>query len=474
MSLINQMLQDLEARGKQGQTVAPMPTEVRPVLPPPRTNQMWIVVLGLALLLLVLVIWMVPRQNRGPAPHNMVPEPPATIPPVARTAPAQPVAQATPVAATPAAQATPVATLPAAQATPVATMPAAPSPQNTRAPLSTARASSPTASSPTATVPDSTGPSGAVAGLTSEAGTSNANGKAQGSPVDGPPLILKLIPELTSLTRPENAKVPGKPKAGHPSGAESAFIDVVAPGQARSVANNATAPSERNARAAVAPTGTANDAGKQTNTSRPSAPADNSIKLVRQPLSPQQRAENEYRKALQAQQAGRQQEAMTYLEQALQFDHQHTAARQAMVAWLLEQGQRPQAIAKLQEGLGHDPAQSGLAMILARLQVDQGDVKTALDTLNRSLPYTLGRADYQAFMAALLQREGRHKEAILRYQNALAINPDSAVWWMGIAISLQAEQQKAAARESFSRARGIGGLSPELQAFVEQRISQLQ
>lgn len=440
MSLINQMLQDLEARGKQGQTVAPMPTEVRPVLPPPRTSQMWMVVLGLALLLLVLVIWMVPRQSRSPVSHSALSEPQIAV------APAVAGGASTPVRPSNTGQAVLV---PAAPATPAIAPPGS-------AVALQANSSSDATASTSAAV--SISPS-----LSSDAAGRKGNGKAS----DRTPLNLKLIPELTSLTRLENARIADKPKPGSVSATEPAFVDVVAPGARKSAAGAVAA-------GHVAPTGAGQShVASQAATAAPLTGSD-SIKLIRQPLTPQQRAENEYRKAMQAQQAGRTQEAMTYLEQALQFDRLHSAARQAMVAWLLEQEQRPQAILKLQEGLGHDPAQSGMAMILARLQVDQGEVKAALDTLNRSLPYTLGRADYQAFMAALLQREARHKEAILRYQNALAIDPDKAVWWMGIGISLQAEQQKAAAREAFSRARGIGGLSPELQAFVEQRISQLQ
>ena len=445
MSLINQMLQDLEARGKQGQTVAPMPTEVRPVLPPVRTSQLWIVVLGLALLLLVLVIWMVPRQSRSPASHSPLAEPQIVVTPA--------VAGATSTQVRPSNAGQPVL-LPAVPVTPVVATPPAPA-------VAAQANSSPDATSII------TASTSAAASIAPSPSTGVAGRKDNGKAPDRTPLNLKLIPELTSLTRLESARIADKPKPGSVSTTEPAFVDVVAPGPRKSAAS-AAAP-ER-----VARTGVAQTAAASTAATVASLTGSDSIKLIRQPLTPQQRAENEYRKAMQAQQAGRTQEAMTYLEQALQFDRQHSAARQAMVAWLLEQGQRAQAMVKLQEGLGHDPAQSGLAMILARLQVDQGEVKAALETLNRSLPYTLGRADYQAFMAALLQREARHKEAILRYQNALAIDPDKAVWWMGIGISLQAEQQKAAAREAFSRARGIGGLSPELQAFVEQRISQLQ
>lgn len=425
MSLINQMLQDLEARSKKGQTVPPMPSAVRPIAPAPllAVNPMWLVVFGLALLLLVLVVWVVPRQMKGAAPA-VAPRPLVVVSAGSAAASAQ---VATPLPVKPKA----AASVASGERTPAPELPANVDEQGGKSERALARALVEPPAAP-----------------------------GQGTQ----PLSLKLMPELASLTRPASAK-PAQ------TNGKDRFIDVEsASGKA---ARLAMAASTASASTASAPRTVA----KNTAADGPPAPAgnaDNGIKLTRQPVSARQSAESEYRKALQAQQQGRQPEAMALLTHALQIDSAHLDARQTMVAWLLEQGQRAQALRVLQEGLGHDPAQPALAMILARLQVDQGDAKAALDTLNRSLAWTLGRADYQAFMAALLQREGRHKEAILRYQNALALTPDSAVWWMGLGISFQAEGQKANAREAFERARNNPGLTPELLAFVAGRISQLQ
>jgi MSHA biogenesis protein MshN len=266
-------------------------------------------------------------------------------------------------------------------------------------------------------------------------------------------LKLRLIPELKLLVQDR----PLKPE--HPAPAR---------------APDADAPAVARAPAATHPRGESSNKASAANPVL--AGSTEGVKQIK-PLSAQQRAENEYRRALQAQQQGRLPEAMAALEQALQIDRQHTAARQTLVAWLLEQGQREQAMRHLKDALAHDPGQAGLAMILARLQVDQGQVALALATLQRSLPYTLEGADYHAFMAALLQRQQNHKGAIEHYQIALRLQPEHALWWMGIGMSYQAERQHAAAREAFVRAKNNPGLTPgfnaELQAFVEQKLSQL-
>ena len=191
------------------------------------------------------------------------------------------------------------------------------------------------------------------------------------------------------------------------------------------------------------------------------------------PLTGAQRAEREYRQGLQAWQAGRQDEALVHLEQALQQDALHSSARQTLATWQIELGQRAAAMRQLQAGLGHDPAQAGLAMMLARLQVDLGDTAGALKTLQHSLPYTLNRADYHAFLAALWQREQKHASAIEHYRIALRLMPDNGVWWMGLGISLQASGQRQPAREAFLRAAASSALGPELQAFVSEQLAQL-
>ena len=191
-------------------------------------------------------------------------------------------------------------------------------------------------------------------------------------------------------------------------------------------------------------------------------------------VTAQQRVENEYRRALAQLQDGRVSDAMLALQQTLQLDPRHQGARETLVRLLLEAQRPDEAARQLQLSLALDPKQPAQAMMLARLQLDKANGgAAALDTLMRSLPYAADNGEYHAFLAGVLQREQRYREAAEHYQLALQTAPDNSVWWMGLGIALQADNHPAQARQAFERAKGLQTLSPQLQAFVERKLVQL-
>lgn len=190
-------------------------------------------------------------------------------------------------------------------------------------------------------------------------------------------------------------------------------------------------------------------------------------------ISLQQQADNEFRRAYQLMRQGRNSEALAGYEAALILDAGHELARQSMVSLLLEKKRNTDAERALQEGLQNNPQQATFAMLLARLQVERDALPLALETLLHTLPYAEKQPEYLAFVAALQQRQNHHKEAIDYYQKALQLKPQSGVWLMGMGISLRAEQRNGDAREVFKRALDTNTLSNELQSFVTQQMKEL-
>jgi len=278
--------------------------------------------------------------------------------------------------------------------------------------------------------------------------------------VENPPPVAD--PVLTSLRLSDLPFLPGSAavasgKAGSPSGHVGAATTLAAD--------------------VVRPTGP-----EAKSVEEPKKRADKPVAGVKKPeaslaevkrITPQQRTEYLYQQAISLMQQGRMAEAHGSLEELLKIAPEHAAARQVLVGILVEKKQYAEAEQLLRDGLGAGANQPEFVMTLARIQVERGDVRGALETLQMNLAGAKDHAAYQAFLAALLQRQGLHKQAIEHYQAALRLAPTASAL-VGVGISLQAENRLTDALEAFNRAKNRGGLSPELQGFVEQRLGQIR
>lgn len=212
---------------------------------------------------------------------------------------------------------------------------------------------------------------------------------------------------------------------------------------------------------------------KQAGADLPGADLRDGISKRPTQLTPKQQADNEYRRAYQLMGQGRNTEALAGYEAALLLDGRHDQARQAMVSLLLEKKRNADAERVLQEGLAINPQQTNFAMLLARLQADRNALPIALDTMLKTLPYAEKQPEYLAIVAALMQRQNNHQEAIDYYRKALQLKPHAGVWLMGMGISMRALQQNIEAREAFKSALDSNSLSTELQAYVSQQLKEL-
>ncbi|MGX9782034.1 tetratricopeptide repeat protein [Janthinobacterium lividum] len=284
-----------------------------------------------------------------------------------------------------------------------------------------------------------------------------------------PPVLVSvastpvLAPVLAPVSAPAPAAVAPAPVPVVAVEPEPVFLaEEAAPAQARARPTELRRVMGKAAKPAVAPM------------VRTALPAASERIIDGKQVTAQQRVENEYRRALAQLQDGRVSDAMLALQQTLQMDPRHQGARETLVRLLLEAQRPDEAARQLQLSLALDPKQPAQAMMLARLQLDKtSGGAAALDTLMRSLPYASDSGEYRAFLAGVLQREQRYREAAEHYQLALQTAPDNSVWWMGLGIALQADNHPAQARQAFERAKGLQTLSPQLQAFVERKLVQL-
>jgi MSHA biogenesis protein MshN len=185
------------------------------------------------------------------------------------------------------------------------------------------------------------------------------------------------------------------------------------------------------------------------------------------------KAEAFFRRAALLLNHGRVSEAEEQLVAALQADPRHTAARQAYVSILLDQQRISAARRMLQEALALDVAQPAFALTLARIQASERDYAGALAVLDRSA--SVGQAaDFQALRGAMLQRLGRHPEAVEAYQAALGNGNGSPTTWIGYAISLEALGRRSDAAQAYRRALATGPIAAEARDYAESRARALE
>lgn len=188
--------------------------------------------------------------------------------------------------------------------------------------------------------------------------------------------------------------------------------------------------------------------------------------------TPEDEAEDRYRKALNLVNKGRDNQARPLLEEALRLAPGHVAARQVLATLLNENGLNREAEAVLREGLRVNPDNAWFALSLARLQAARGDLDAAAASLRSGLDGRGVTAEYHASYATILSRLKRPVEAASQYEQALSLQPGQGTWWMGLGLALSAQNRIPEARAAYGRALQAGNLSEKLEDFVRAKLSE--
>lgn len=180
-----------------------------------------------------------------------------------------------------------------------------------------------------------------------------------------------------------------------------------------------------------------------------------------------------YREGKLAIESGEVINAIDKLYSAVRLDPNNQRARVALIEILLEQGDKTAVKEILSVGLELKPSHVNMAKIMAQILAEEGNNRLALLYLERALPDVNQDPEYHALVAALLQRESRHKEAIVFYRNVLSVNTGNGIWWMGLGISLEATGAGQQALAAYHRARQDNNISSQIASYLDGRINRL-
>ncbi|MDR3477043.1 MAG: tetratricopeptide repeat protein [Gammaproteobacteria bacterium] len=182
------------------------------------------------------------------------------------------------------------------------------------------------------------------------------------------------------------------------------------------------------------------------------------------------RTEQLYQEAIALASSGQSDEAIQALENLLATTPTYLSARKQLVTLLLLQGKNAEAHKTLDTGLKLQPNDPELTELAARLLVEDKKIDQAVRLLEKSAPSITQHADYHALMAALYERQGKNSLAANLYKQLLTLQPTNAKWWLGLGIALEGTGRQAESLEAFAKADNIGGLNPELKAYIQSRL----
>ncbi|MBI5331608.1 MAG: tetratricopeptide repeat protein [Betaproteobacteria bacterium] len=180
--------------------------------------------------------------------------------------------------------------------------------------------------------------------------------------------------------------------------------------------------------------------------------------------APKDPVEEGWRQAGQSLEQGRKQEAREQLRAVLRAAPAHAAARQALIALLIEAGERAEAMRLLDEGRALHPADPWYPRSLAQLHLQAGNPAQAAATLKPALGKASEAGDW-ALYAGALTKLAHHEEAAAAWREALRGNPNPGAWWVSLGVALEHSGEKADAVQAYQRALQTR-LTPELREFA--------
>ncbi len=166
--------------------------------------------------------------------------------------------------------------------------------------------------------------------------------------------------------------------------------------------------------------------------------------------------------------------ASTLLEKILKQVPEFHDARETLAAIYIKQKRYRQAQRLLSVGLSIHPELPTFLDLQARTLTAQGKRKQAIALLQKHSPSIRKYPNYYAFLAALYQQNGDYLFSAKLYDELVKIQPNNGLWWLGMAIGLNATEQRGAALHAYKQAELSSNLTPQLRAYVDEQITKLQ
>jgi tetratricopeptide (TPR) repeat protein len=170
---------------------------------------------------------------------------------------------------------------------------------------------------------------------------------------------------------------------------------------------------------------------------------------------------------------GRFTEAEKTLRKILVNNSNSVAAHELMTGLLLRNDRLDEAMKQLTVARKLYPYNDNLVMLESKVLLQQGKVE-AVTTLLENMQVK-GKAGQQstAMLASLYQQKKDYQGSLRLYNRLAKAFPANAGYWMGLAISLDALNDRDKAQAAYKNALQAGGLTVSLNNYARQRITSI-
>jgi tetratricopeptide (TPR) repeat protein len=169
---------------------------------------------------------------------------------------------------------------------------------------------------------------------------------------------------------------------------------------------------------------------------------------------------------------GQPQAAEKLLKGLLAEQPEHLLASLLLSQLYLSTAAPEQAEPVILSALQYHPEHPELITYFARCLMTQGRVTEAGDYLVKTM--RPGQATHLGLLANIRQRQAQHRQARDYYQQALKLKPDEVTWLAGLGISQEHLGDMEAAKQAYRRSLRSGSLNLTLKTYVADRLIQLK
>ncbi len=148
-------------------------------------------------------------------------------------------------------------------------------------------------------------------------------------------------------------------------------------------------------------------------------------------------------------------------------------SRETYAKLLMRDGDTASAMQLVNDGLGLAPNHAGFKKVKARLLMAAGDVAEAADLLARRAPALSDDIEYHEILATAQLANRDYEGARLSYSALVQQDRSQGKWWYGFAASHDYLGNWSAAGQAYSQAIQSADLSPNLRRRSQERLAQL-